>query len=107
VDARSPELPSSGEANPLPALLRRCVVRIEGDGRFRGTGFFVAPGEVLTCAHVVHGADEIKARWAGGPPLPATVVKSLPTLAVGDPDSAFYPLPDVALLVLMDRCVSR
>ena len=43
--------------NPLGSLLRGCVVRVEGDGEFSGSGFLVAPGEVLTCAHVVHGRD--------------------------------------------------
>ncbi len=31
----------------LYALLGRCVVRIDDGGAFRGSGFFVAPGEVL------------------------------------------------------------
>jgi hypothetical protein len=34
-------------------LLRDCTVRIEVGGQHRGTGFFVAPGLVLTCAHVI------------------------------------------------------
>lgn len=36
----------------LEGLLRACVVRVEG-GPLPGAGFFVAPGRVVTCAHVV------------------------------------------------------
>lgn len=34
-------------------LLRECTVRIDIDGQASGTGFFVAPGTVVTCAHVL------------------------------------------------------
>ncbi len=37
--------------NPLIDLLRRCTVQLPG----RGTGFFVAPRLILTCAHVLKG----------------------------------------------------
>ncbi|TXL81721.1 trypsin-like peptidase domain-containing protein [Vineibacter terrae] len=37
--------------NPLIDLLRRCTVQLPG----RGTGFFVAPHLILTCAHVLKG----------------------------------------------------
>ena len=41
------------------------------DGRFEGTGFWVAPGELLTCAHVVHGGKPITVdgRSAAGEPV--------------------------------------
>ena len=53
-----------GEPNPLIALFRRCVVCITDEaGRFRGSGFFVAPGRVVTCGHVVHGAAALRVRW--------------------------------------------
>ena len=40
-------------SQPLFELLHRCTVKIEvPDGNW-GTGFFVAPGWVMTCAHVV------------------------------------------------------
>ena len=45
----------------LEDLLRACVVRVEG-GPLPGAGFFVAPGRVITCAHVV-----------GAHPVPLTV----------------------------------
>jgi len=34
-------------------LLPRCTVRVDWRGRPSGTGFFVAPGRVVTCAHVI------------------------------------------------------
>jgi len=54
------------DAAPLAALLSRCVVRVDCDGDFRGSGFFVTPTEVLTCAHVVHGAGAISVTWLEG-----------------------------------------
>ena len=87
--------------NPLGSLLRRCVVRIDGDGEFSGSGFLVAPGEVLTCAHVAHGRDALTGTW-GGTSYPAEVSAALPELAEDDPAAGFYPLPDVALLRLID-----
>jgi hypothetical protein len=39
-------------------LLRQCTVRLNSDGR-QGTGFFVAPRLLLTCAHVVEGAGKV------------------------------------------------
>ncbi len=42
----------------LYELLRQCTVRISVSGKIgHGTGFFVAPGLVLTCAHVVKAAQ--------------------------------------------------
>lgn len=47
--------------------LRRHVVRVDNnDGEPLGTGFFVAPGWVLTCAHVVAGADGVRVVQAEG-----------------------------------------
>jgi len=92
---------TSEVAEPLLELLRSCVVQIYGDGRFYGTGFFVAPGEVLTCAHVIRGWDEIRVEHTSGD-SPATVIITLPALAADDPRERFYPLPDVALLRLTD-----
>jgi len=84
-------------------------VRIDCEGEFLGTGFLAAPGEVLTCAHVLQGHREVRVsqrRWRGK----ATVVTKIP-----DDDSAqaegFYPFPDLALLRVEDApadlpCVS-
>jgi trypsin-like peptidase len=87
------------DVNPLVSLLHQCVVRIDRDGEFSGTGFFVAPREVLTCAHVVHGGSEIAAGWACGSSA-VTAVDPVPKLEIGDPKEQFYPFPDVALLRL-------
>jgi Trypsin-like peptidase domain len=71
--------------------LRRFVVRISSvDGSVLGSGFFVAPGWVLTCAHVVRDATVVAAgdaRWE-------VVARSLPPAGPG----ALWPFPDLALL---------
>ncbi len=93
--------PAPFEPDPLIALFRRCVVRIDGDdGRFRGTGFLVAPATIVTCAHVVHGQEALSVSWAG---LPAAVgeVRADPPLAKVA-DARAYPLPDLAVLRLPD-----
>jgi hypothetical protein len=88
-------------AGSLDALLARCVVRVDDGATFRGSGFFVAPGEVLTCAHVVHGVAELSITWAGVRAR-ATPVAVLPALAADDARAGFYPFPDVALLRLTE-----
>jgi hypothetical protein len=69
--------------------LASCVARISG-GNATGTGFFVAPGQLLTCAHVVaparDGNDPIQVEYAGST-YEAGVIKYLPA-----------PFPDLALL---------
>ncbi|MGH2974182.1 MAG: trypsin-like peptidase domain-containing protein, partial [Solirubrobacterales bacterium] len=86
--------------NPLISLLDECVVRVERDGKFAGTGFFVAPGEVLTCAHVVGGATAItvsRKAWMS----PAEIVSTAPPLVNGASPKGF-PMPDIALLGVRD-----
>ncbi|MEG3439687.1 trypsin-like peptidase domain-containing protein [Pannus brasiliensis CCIBt3594] len=50
------------------ALLRECTVRLRAAGK-PGTGFFVAPGLILTCFHVVEGVKEsdkiVSVQWTG------------------------------------------
>lgn len=56
----------NGAAALLRTALSRCAVRLSGDGCRGGSGFFVAPGYVVTCAHVV--ADEgssVIVTWEG------------------------------------------
>ncbi len=57
--------------------LARCTVRLTvSGGRDQGTGFFVAPGLVLTCAHVVEAAgpdQSVAVHWAGRT-LPGQIV---------------------------------
>lgn len=79
-------MPDSSEA--LLKLLRRCTVRFFGTSQ--GTGFFVAPGRILTCAHVVENmpdrAAPIDIEW-DGKPYAATIL-----------GYRAKPHPDLALL---------
>ncbi|MDN5853431.1 MAG: trypsin-like peptidase domain-containing protein, partial [Actinomycetia bacterium] len=85
--------------DPLLELFSECIVQVELDGQFSGTGFWVAPGRTLTCAHVVHGGRDISIRTESGV-LAARAASDL--LAPGDPAARFYPQPDVALLEVLD-----
>lgn len=43
----------------LEELLQRCTVKLRVPGQMGwGTGFFVAPGWILTCAHVVKSVQD-------------------------------------------------
>jgi tetratricopeptide (TPR) repeat protein len=53
---------------PLTDLLKQCTVKLSVPGKGHGTGFFVAPGRILTCGHVVSiqgkpVKEPIKVRW--------------------------------------------
>jgi DNA-binding transcriptional regulator GbsR (MarR family)/S1-C subfamily serine protease len=88
---------TDADPNPLIALFRQCVVCITDEaGEFHGSGFFVAPGWVLTCGHVVHGVPGLQVKWQDRV-APVTVAGAMPPLeSVTDPGS--YPLPDLAVL---------
>lgn len=50
----------------LENLLQQCIVKLTLPGHLGwGTGFFVAPGWILTCAHVVQEArdESVQVRW--------------------------------------------
>lgn len=50
----------------LEDLLQQCTVKLSLSDRVGwGTGFFVAPGWILTCAHVIQAAhgQPIQVRW--------------------------------------------
>lgn len=49
-------------------LAARCAVALYSGDQFLGSGFLAAPGEVLTCAHVVaeYGEEQITVRWEDG-----------------------------------------
>jgi tetratricopeptide (TPR) repeat protein len=49
-------------------LAARCAVALYSDGRFVGSGFSIAPGQVLTCAHVAYecGRGPITVCWPDG-----------------------------------------
>ena len=49
-------------ADRLEDLLRACVVRVTG-GPASGAGFFIAPGRVVTCVHVVGNSQALTVRW--------------------------------------------
>ncbi|GAC1378034.1 MAG: hypothetical protein NVS4B7_00230 [Ktedonobacteraceae bacterium] len=78
-------------ASSLYDLLYACVVSVSIPAKkTKGTGFFVAPGKILTCAHVVESAQtnnvSIEVAW-NGQTLPAQIQQCC---------DALYP--DLALL---------
>ncbi|MEE1927622.1 trypsin-like peptidase domain-containing protein [Streptomyces sp. TRM 70351] len=99
--------------SPLDALVRRAVVRISAPGggyeapsdRFWGSGFFIAPTWVLTCAHVVacggggvwSSPDAVGVSWPGGR---ATGTVELARPVPGPPGAGrtTWPAPDLALV---------
>lgn len=88
-----------GFTEPLVAHLNDCVVRVECDGEFKGTGFFVGPGLVLTCAHSVTGAREIAIVLEAGLSRPAFVISGMD---MDEVERDAYQQPDAALLRISD-----
>ena len=88
-------------AEQLEDLLRGCTVRVTG-GPAPGAGFFVAPGKVLTCVHVIGESDALVVRWErdGQPTLEARVCGRVAVLADrGRPIPALdRDYPDIAVL---------
>lgn len=78
----------------LLSLLDDCLVQVTTAEGF-GTGFFVTPQHVLTCAHVVAGTTEVDLRWRGDR-LTGHTVTTIPQRP-GMPGE-FYPLPDLAVI---------
>jgi S1-C subfamily serine protease len=70
--------PASVAATPALARAERSVVRVIGTAcgiGIEGSGWVLAPGEVVTNAHVVAGENDTTVEVGGGPPgLAATVV---------------------------------
>ncbi|NJO73569.1 MAG: NACHT domain-containing protein [Leptolyngbyaceae cyanobacterium RM1_406_9] len=60
----------------LEHLLQQCTVKLTHRQGW-GTGFFVAPGWILTCAHVVQAAEPIQVQWHQENWLQAIVERSL------------------------------
>jgi hypothetical protein len=77
----------------LISLLKRCTVRLSTPSTC-GTGFFVAPGLILTCAHVVgniqNNQTAIEVIW-GDQTYHAKILRSLPSY----PDLALLKSEDV------------
>jgi hypothetical protein len=82
--------PDSGLAPPSPNLVK--VWSASGD--FLGTGFFVAARTVVTCAHVVEHADDVRIGWSG-PDLTGRVLVRDPQNRAG---KRHYPAPDIAFI---------
>lgn len=90
--------------------LRRFVVRIDLPDGATGTGVLVAPGWVLTCAHVVEGCDVVRVvpdrgaapegTHAAVPPWVDARVRECSDAPDVSAASAFWPFPDLALLEL-------
>ncbi|WP_250284763.1 trypsin-like peptidase domain-containing protein, partial [Frankia sp. CiP1_Cm_nod2] len=82
--------------------LRRHVVRVDSvGGAVLGTGFFVVPGVVVTCAHVVRDAVDVMVvpadRSVHGAGIAATVTARSAAPVDG---GALWPFPDLAVIVL-------
>ncbi|MGX1953352.1 effector-associated domain 2-containing protein [Streptomyces anulatus] len=80
--------------------LHQSAVWIDVGGQFRGSGFLVSPGVILTSAHVVVGADgpaaEVRVHHSSASqPVAAENIRAEPRTGSG---GLFYPYPDLALL---------
>jgi hypothetical protein len=75
---------------PLYELLQNCAVRIGVRGAPKGTGFFVAPGLILTCAHIIQDAQIRN--------VPAEVIWRGQTTPAEIRGIRNPPYPDLALL---------
>lgn len=91
----------AGMADQLEDLLRSCTVRVIGS-RSSGAGFFVAPGVVLTCAHVARDSAGLVVRWErdNEPAVEAPVTGQVTILTQrGRPIPALgEDYPDIAVL---------
>lgn len=91
---------SSSQERDLCDLLARCVVRIKA-GAEEGTGFFIAPRQILTCRHVIKPA-------IGPDPVPISVTwyqgagidpREFSATLDNDPPAGW---PDIAILAVPD-----
>jgi hypothetical protein len=86
----------------VEGLVRDCTVQVIGEER--GTGFFVAPGIVVTCAHVTGSQRPPAVRWKrdGQPTVEVTAPGPARTLDYGVcPIPALKaPYPDIAVIEL-------
>lgn len=92
---------------PLPlSLLQEHLgsCRVHVHGVTQGAGFFVAPGRIVSCAHVA-GAEpgsQVQVRWSGSP-YTATVLAASPAPA----GRGLWPYPDLAVLELAEPPVGH
>jgi hypothetical protein len=77
-------------SSDLENLVRDCTVQVIGEQR--GTGFFLAPGIVITCAHVTGSRIRPTVRWeqAGRQAVEATAARPARVL-----DHGKHPIPDL------------
>jgi hypothetical protein len=97
MEERKPLAVPPWATQSLDELLRACTIRIKVDAS-TGTGFFVAPGLVLTCAHVVEAARTkdapINTFWRNDAcmgHLEAYAPKEYPDLALLDVETKGHP----------------
>jgi vWA-MoxR associated protein C-terminal domain/Trypsin-like peptidase domain/vWA-MoxR associated protein middle region 0 len=87
----------------LRELLRDCLVQIdEADGTPAGSGFFVAPGYVVSCAHVVRrpASTRVTGTWHTRPWLGRVAATSE---APPSADTEIWPEPDLVVIRLDDE----
>src|SRR6266487_6643442 len=91
-------------ATQLKRLTDRCTVQVLSQGITGGSGFFIAPGIVISCAHVVkrrgegETADFAWVQW--GDATYRGLVRALPGSHL-DPDH-LWPYPDLCVIALDD-----
>ncbi|WP_329130039.1 FxSxx-COOH system tetratricopeptide repeat protein [Streptomyces sp. NBC_01476] len=88
--------PAQGAGELQNHAAAACVALLTADGAadLLGSGFFVAPGKVLTCAHVVAGHRRVTVRSSAGDDR-GDVVLAVPREAA---EEGPWPLPDLALI---------
>ena len=88
-------------ADGLEDLLRACTVRVLG-GPMPGAGFFVAPGMVVTCAHVIGDDADLSVRWEHDGAAASVLAVTGPPLILPSRGRAIRNLvrdyPDIAVL---------
>lgn len=100
-------------AEILTPLVSEATVRVHGaepGNPLRGSGFFVAPNWVLTCAHVALAGADAADLAGGGPPRKVSVGYGDRMLSgviewaepAGHPGGGRWPSPDLALIRLLD-----
>src|SRR3984957_8282699 len=93
--------PALRMADGLEDLLRACTVRVLG-GPMPGAGFFVAPGMVVTCVHVIGDSARLTVRWERDGAAPADLAVTRPPRVLPSRGRAIRNLdrdyPDIAAL---------
>ncbi|MFD7838865.1 trypsin-like peptidase domain-containing protein [Streptomyces sp. NPDC059761] len=93
---------ASGLERGVSDILHGCAVQICVGGAFRGSGFLVSPGLVITAAHVLRGAAGFAPQVtiehvSGSHPVAEEDIRAEPNSGDG---SRFYPYPDLAALTV-------